>query len=472
MHFHRGLELILLSATPCWQEHWNDVAENLANPQPQPPASGAVWAGNRGLTWSHIGSNAQLSAAGATGRKLSVGVGKGSSGGDRGAGRGSFHRASSSGPPAQDRLGGGAWSQGALRTSMSKGDAGGEPRQKLSSCGSLARLAARQSSRAAPQRERPTRVDAAMAALLGFAGSALRRLPQFHPVLQVRWRCSTEELSITLAWPHACCSCTNHTCTCTTWGLAADKFLPCTYACPQAPICLALLEALEGVLQQSAVLLPQDAEQAAAGDAVGTRNSSTGNTAEPPATEALLLHAARVACIHRLLAGMGPLLQALQRRQEGAPVMPDRRGSTAAESSGDGRGGSSIAGAPMASVGEGSCRGEGSSLESNASLRHAAVLASAARLAAGLREQVPRLHITLLEGVVGGALDAAPWASLRAPIRGAGRPSPAARLWRSQMAGLLHTVRQAVVPAAAVDMVGEVGGPMLRASRAQARVLL
>ena len=191
------------------QDHWSDVVQHLEHPAPSAAAASGTWGANRGLSWQHVASSGQHLNPGNAGGRFSF-VGKLSlGGGDRGALRHSFHRNGSSGLLAQGRSagagGGGAsvWgpggAQGAARASMSRresptlGQASGEQRPEFGSCGELSKQVAAAERGAQPDKqERPVRVGAAAAALLGFVGGALRRLPQFYPDLQVRrdacWR--------------------------------------------------------------------------------------------------------------------------------------------------------------------------------------------------------------------------------------------------------------------------------------------
>jgi hypothetical protein len=64
--------------------------------------------------------------------------------------------------------------------------------------------------------------------------------------------------------------------------------------------------------------------------------------------------------------------------------------------------------------------------------------------------------VSLVETAVGAALDTTSWASLRPPIKSTGCAGPAARLWRVQLLGLLHTARQALAPSKVAEVTGEV----------------
>jgi hypothetical protein len=173
----------------------------------------------------------------------------------------------------------------------------------------------------------------------------------------------------------------------------------------QRPVCLALLSGLAAMLDSSAGLL-QTGEQLS--------GESEGDEWVQPAPEALLLAAAQAQCVRWQLSAMGPLLQKLQDSQAAADVTGQ-----------------------IAAV-------------------HTELLARAASVAQSLQAEVVRLHTRLIDTVVGGALDATNWAAPRPPIKGAGRSGAAARMWRVQLAGLLHSAQQALAPAAAAEVVGEV----------------
>ncbi|KIZ01431.1 hypothetical protein MNEG_6528 [Monoraphidium neglectum] len=322
-----------------------------------------------------------------------VGVAKRGGGSGRGeAARGgcdlprtSFKRNNSSERTGRRHAAGGGgmglgWTAGTPRSSCARAEAS-EPHTAGSP-----RAAARQRSTRRPteQGDRPARISAAAHALLAFVDGALQRLPLYHPTLQ-------------------------------------------------APVCLALVDALGAVLDDSALLLPPQA--------LGPPDGW-----EQPEPAALLLHAARAQCVHRRLQSMGPLVQAMAQRQ--ARRSFDGAAADAGSSSLEVPGGHSSGWVePDDGLGR---------VERRLASGHAALLARAAELAPALQQEVSRVHVSLVETAVGAALDTTSWASLRPPIKSTGCAGPAARLWRVQLLGLLHTARQALAPSKVAEVTGEV----------------
>jgi len=172
-----------------------------------------------------------------------------------------------------------------------------------------------------------------------------------------------------------------------------------------APVCAALLDGLAAMLKAGSALLavPAAGEQ------------------QPAAPDALLLHAAQAQCVHRQLLAMRPLVQAL------------------------------VAGSNTASNPD-----SNTTVEQQLQQRHATLLGRATSLAQSLQQALGSLHCRLLETVVGAALEATPWSDPRRPIKGADGSGPAARMWRVQLTGLMHSARQALAPGQAVQIVSEV----------------